>query len=79
MMFGSQRQLWEKNTITSMQLSIADIKELKSKQITNKIGCGTNITHIEQMLVLVEYNMERMGHKDVKSQSKYNQTNKKIF
>ncbi len=31
------------------------------------------------MLILVEYNMERMGHRDVKSYSKYNQTNKKII
>jgi hypothetical protein len=29
------------------------------------------------MLVLMEYNMERMGHRDVKSYNKYNQINKK--
>lgn len=35
-----------------MQLIIIDIKELKGKWITNKIGHGINITHMEQMLVL---------------------------
>ncbi len=62
-----------------MQLIIANTKQLKGKQITNKIGRGTNITHMEQMLVLVEYSMEKMGHRNVKSYSKYNQINKKII
>jgi hypothetical protein len=62
-----------------MQLIITNNEQLKNKHITNKIGRGTNITHMEQMLVLVEYNMERMGHKNVKNYSKYNQINKKII
>jgi hypothetical protein len=60
-------------------LITTNIENLKGKWITNKIGHGTNITHMEQMLVLVEYDMERMGHRDVKSYSKYNQTTKKII
>lgn len=48
-----------RNTITSMQLITTNIEKLKSKQSTNKIGPRTDITHMEQMLVLVEYNMER--------------------
>ncbi len=78
-MFGFQKKIVRRNTITSMQLIITNNEQLKSKQIPNKIGYGTNITHMEQMLVLVEYSMERMGHRNVKSYSKYNHINKKII
>jgi hypothetical protein len=55
-----------RNTIAFMELIIANIEKLKGKRIINKIGCGID-------------NMEKMGHRNVKSYNKYNQTNKEII
>ncbi len=68
-----------KNTITSMQLSIIDIKDLKNKQITNKIGRGTNITHIEQMFSTCGIQHGKNGSQRCKKLQQVHQTNKKII
>jgi hypothetical protein len=55
-----------------------DFPTLKEKVLSNKIGQGVSITHMEEVFVPHKYKMEVMGHRDPISYGKSTPAFKKL-